>query len=37
MVTPDAEEVLLVGDFNGWEDNPQLLKNRQKGNVEGQH
>lgn len=31
LVAPDAEEVLLVGDFNGWEDNPYLLKKDKKG------
>ena len=31
MVAPDAEEVLLVGDFNDWEDNPYLLKKDKKG------
>ena len=30
-VAPDAEEVLLVGDFNGWEDNPYLLKKDKRG------
>ena len=31
IVAPDAEEVLLVGDFNGWKDNPHPLKKDKKG------
>jgi len=31
MIAPDAEEVLLVGDFNDWEENPHLLKKDKKG------
>ena len=31
LVEPNAEEVLLVGDFTDWEENPILLKRERDG------
>jgi 1,4-alpha-glucan branching enzyme len=31
LIEPNAEEVLLVGDFTDWEENPILLKREKDG------
>ncbi len=31
LIAPDAEEVLLLGDFTNWEENPVLLLHQNDG------
>lgn len=31
LIAPDAEEVLLLGDFTNWEENPVLLRHQNDG------